>query len=67
MKTLLVFAGLAGAMVLLAGVAIGLLVSISTGRASAILIAVFSIDSVAVLVIAGHLLVRKERPRTGPE
>lgn len=59
MKPLVAFLLLGSALVLLAAVAFGAMVSIGSGRPSWLLIGVFVLDSLALLLIAGHLVLRR--------
>jgi hypothetical protein len=59
MRPLLAFLILAAALVLLAAVAIGAMFSIGTGRPSWLLIGVFIADSIALVVVAAHMVLRQ--------
>jgi hypothetical protein len=56
MKSILTFCGLAAWLGILAAIAIGVMVSISRGQPSGLLIAVLVIDTLALLVIGGALI-----------
>ncbi len=59
MNPLIAFLLLGAALVLLAMVAIGAMISIGNGRASWLLIGVFVLDSLALLLLAGHSVLRR--------
>ncbi|UYV12350.1 MAG: hypothetical protein NCW75_13745 [Phycisphaera sp.] len=61
MKPLIAFFVLGGVMVLLAAVAIGAMISIGSGRPSWLLIGVFVLDSLALLLLAGHSVLRRRK------
>ncbi len=61
MKPMVTFVLLAAALVVLAGVGVGVMIGVANGRPSPILIGVFAADSIAVLVIAWMLTIRRGR------
>ncbi len=56
MKSILTFFGLAAWLGILAAIAIGVMVSVSRGHPSGLLIGVLVIDTLALIVIGGALL-----------
>ncbi|HRQ74134.1 MAG TPA: hypothetical protein PLU35_14005 [Phycisphaerales bacterium] len=64
MRSILIFVLLAAALVVLAGVGVGLMISVANGRPNPVLIGVFAADSAAILVIAWCLIARRgQAPR----
>lgn len=63
MRPFVSFLVLGGVMLVLAAVAIGAMISIGNGRPSWLLIGVFAIDSAALLLVAGHLTLRRRNGR----
>lgn len=61
MKSVLTFCGLAAWLGILAAVAIGVTVSVSRGQPSGLLIAVLVIDTLALLVIGGALILHRRK------
>ncbi len=59
MKPLVAFFVLGAVLVLLAAVAIGAMVSIGAGRPSWLLIGVFVADSIALIVVAAYMTLRR--------
>lgn len=64
MRSILIFVLLAAALVVLAGVGVGLMISVANGRPNPVLIGVFAVDSAAILAIAWCLIARRgQAPR----
>ncbi len=63
MKPFVIFLLLAAALVVLAGVGVGVMIGVANGRPSPILIGVFAAHSIAVLVIAWRLTACRDRTR----
>jgi hypothetical protein len=53
MKAMLTFLALGGALMVLAAVAIGLMISLGQDRLNYTLLAVFVVDSIAIVLLAG--------------
>lgn len=65
MKALMTFLALGGALVLLASIAIGLMISIGNGRMSWLLMGVFVFDSLALLLLAARATIWRDRAGHG--
>ncbi len=65
MRPLLTFVALGGALVLLASIAIGLMISIASGRPSWLLVGVFAIDSLALLLLAARMTRWRNKSHAG--
>lgn len=57
MRSVVVFLGLVGALLVLAALALGAMLSVASGWLSASLAALFVVDSLVLIVIAGRLTV----------
>ena len=60
MKPMVTILVLAAVMILMATLAIGAMVSIGSGRPSWLLIGVFVLDSLALLLFAGHSVLKRQ-------